>query len=324
MASSALLGDGSREPSRRHRIRRIFRLAGLHLRARRRGGPGSRRRADLWRPGTASPQSAGFGDHSVGCRQLQAGDRYSPGTCEAGSRDTPGPVCLAQSGVSRNQVTVRPPRRRQPHLAARAATSSSPRPLSASPPAGRSRGTPGPPRSVTSIRTRPSPAVTATVTVPPGSPRAAVPDAVAEQLAHQQDRGILARVPRASTPPVKARATRARSASPASVTLSRTAAPPIRPPPSRPARPGGAPGTAADTDGCTLSSAPHVKPRPPRARGPQAGTYAPTRPVRGRPWKSRRCIPAVRTVHTDRPDSTDARPLYVRGQRTTTVYSATR
>jgi hypothetical protein len=46
-----------------------------------------------------------------------------------------------------------------------------------------------------------------------------------------------------------------------------------------------------------------------------------------RPWpsvKRRRFEPTVVTVHTDRPNSTDARPLYVRGHRNLTVYSATR
>jgi hypothetical protein len=36
------------------------------------------------------------------------------------------------------------------------------------------------------------------------------------------------------------------------------------------------------------------------------------------------CTPTVVTVHTDRPYSTDARPLCVRGQRNMTIYSATR
>jgi hypothetical protein len=36
------------------------------------------------------------------------------------------------------------------------------------------------------------------------------------------------------------------------------------------------------------------------------------------------CTPTVVTVQTDRPCSTDARPLYVRGQRNMTVCSATR
>ena len=90
--------------------------------------------------------------------------RYKPGTCQV--RDGAG----NQACRSRNQVTVRPPRRLQPHLAARLATSSSPRPPSASAPAGRSRGTPRPPQSATSTQTSPSRAFTATVIVPPGRP----------------------------------------------------------------------------------------------------------------------------------------------------------
>jgi len=83
-------------------------------------------------------------------------------------RDIPARVPRAEHPAGESAGNPRP--LRHPHLAARAATSSSPRPLSASPPAGRSRGTPGPPQSVTSTRTRPSPAVTATVTVPPARP----------------------------------------------------------------------------------------------------------------------------------------------------------
>ena len=85
---------------------------------------------------------------------------------------------------SSNQVTVCPPRCRHPHRAERPATSWSPRPPSASSRAGRSSGTPGPPSSVTSTRTMPSSAPTATVTVWPGTPDPGVPHAVAEQLAH--------------------------------------------------------------------------------------------------------------------------------------------
>jgi hypothetical protein len=47
-------------------------------------------------------------------------------------------------------------------------------------------------------------------------------------------------------------------------------------------------------------------------------------PPRGRPWKSRRCIPTVLKVRTDRPNNTDARPLYIRGHRNMTAYNATR
>jgi hypothetical protein len=74
---------------------------------------------------------------------------------------------------SSNQVTVRRPRRRQPHRAAMPATSCRPRPPSASRSAGRSRGAPGPPRSATSTRTTPPLALTATVTVPPSPTRCA-------------------------------------------------------------------------------------------------------------------------------------------------------
>jgi hypothetical protein len=54
---------------------------------------------------------------------------------------------------------------------------------------------------------------------------------------------------------------------------------------------------------------PHLKPE-----------RATTRPVRGRPWKRRRCAPTVLTVQTDRPNSTDARPPCVRGHRNMAVY----
>src|SRR5690242_9767845 len=59
-----------------------------------------------------------------------------------------------------------------------------PRPPSVSPSARRGRGTPGPLRSVTSMRMTWLAVLTATVTVSPGS-RAAVPDAVDEKLVHQ-------------------------------------------------------------------------------------------------------------------------------------------
>jgi hypothetical protein len=49
-----------------------------------------------------------------------------------------------------------------------------------------------------------------------------------------------------------------------------------------------------------------------------------TRPACGRPWKRRRCASTVVTVHTHRPNSTHARPLYVRGDRNITFYSAAR
>ena len=58
----------------------------------------------------------------------------------------------------------------------------------------------------------------------PRSARTAMPDAVPEQLAHQQSGVIPARMPGPGTPAVNARATRARSARPDAVTLSRKTA----------------------------------------------------------------------------------------------------
>jgi hypothetical protein len=102
-----------------------------------------------------------------------------------------------------------------------------PRPPSAARPAGHSSGTPGPPRSVTSTRTRPSPALTATVTVPPAAPdrlyRTLLPKSSVTSRAASSPHGC----PGPSTPPTNARAIRARSARPATVTLSRTSSPAI-------------------------------------------------------------------------------------------------
>jgi hypothetical protein len=131
---------------------------------------------------------------------------------------------------SSNHVIIRPPHRLQPHRAARPATSWSPRPPSASRPAGRSSGVPGPARSVTSTRTTPSPAMTATVTVSPGAPeplcRTLLPKISLTSKTATSPHGC----PGPSTSPTNLRAARARSARPASVTLSRTAAPAITAP----------------------------------------------------------------------------------------------
>jgi hypothetical protein len=62
---------------------------------------------------------------------------------------------------------------------------------------------------------------------PAGITRPAMPNAVAEYLAHQHGSIIRARVTVTSRAATKARATRARSARPASVTVSRTASPAI-------------------------------------------------------------------------------------------------
>ena len=95
----------------------------------------------------------------------------------------------------------------------------------------------------------------------------------------------------------KARAARARSARPPG---KRHAVPDRHPGhhrtrPSLPApAPGKYPGRPAGTHGCTLDSAPCVKP------GQSARA-----PVRGRPSKRRRCAPTVGTMHADRRSCAD-------------------
>ena len=131
---------------------------------------------------------------------------------------------------SSNQVIVRPPRRRAPHLVASPATIPSPRPPSASSPGGRSSGSPGPLRSVTSTRTVPVQAVTVTVTVSPGRPellcRTLLPKSSLASRTASSPQGC----PGPSTAPTNARTTRARSPRPATLTLSRTFAPAISAP----------------------------------------------------------------------------------------------
>ncbi len=146
--------------------------------------------------------------------------RYKPGT-------SPG---RCQPCDISNQVTVRLPRRRQPHRVARRATRWSPRPSSASLPAGRGSGTSGPLRSVTSTRITPSAILTATVTVSPGAPeplcRRLLEKSSPTSSAVTSPHGW----PEPSSPSTNARASRARSARPASVTVSRTARPAISAP----------------------------------------------------------------------------------------------
>jgi hypothetical protein len=100
-----------------------------------------------------------------------------------------------------------------------------------------------------------------------------MPDAVAEQIAYQQRRVIPARMPRAEHPAVNARAIRARSARPATVTLSRTALAISAPAfPARPAPPGTIPGPPL-AHGDTRSTR-----RPASSRETPAGA--------ARPWPS--------------------------------------
>jgi hypothetical protein len=182
----------------------------------------------------------------------------------------PSPVIRGNKSHSSNQVTIRPPRRRVPHRDARAATSWSPRPPSASRPAERSLGISGPPRSVTSTRTTPSPALTATVTDSPGAPepecRTELPKTSLTSRTASSRHGC----PGPSSSETNARAARARSARPASVTLSRTAAPAISAP-AFPAAlvPGNHAGRLADTPGWTPDSGANVKARAPPERSPE-------------------------------------------------------
>jgi hypothetical protein len=165
---------------------------------------------------------------------------------------------------------------RHPHRDARPATSSNPGRLphlgqhgTAPAPQGRCGRSPppgqGPPRP------RPEP------DRPARSARPGLPDAVAGQLAHHQGGIIPARVPGTSTPPAKVRATRARSARPAIITLSQTAVPaisaPVRPRPHHPRASHRAAGWI------------HGDARSTQRRTPSRN-MRPARPVRGRPWKA--------------------------------------
>ena len=147
--------------------------------------------------------------------------------------------------------------------------------------AGRSCGVPPPPRSVTSTRTMPSPALTATVTVSPAAPepqcRTLLPNSSLTSSATSSPHGCPGRAPRPRTHGQHAPAPPARQASRLPDTPRPSAHPPSRPPSSRKSR-----GPRPDTRGCTPDSAANVKP------GNAAGT--------ARPW------PSVKqpTVRTDR------------------------
>lgn len=164
-------------------------------------------------------------------RPVAAGRRHlQPPEADPGDRcrSSPGLLpdtaeCCCNKSHSSNQVTISPPRRRQPHRVARPATSRSPRPPSASRPAGCSSGVPSPARSVTSTRTMPSPALTATVTVSPGALEPECRTLLLKISLTSKMATSPHGCPGPSTSDTNARAARARSARPASVTLSRTA-----------------------------------------------------------------------------------------------------
>jgi hypothetical protein len=140
--------------------------------------------------------------------------------------------------------------------------------------------------------------MTATVTVSPGAPepecRTLFPKTSLTSNTATSPHGC----PGPSTSPTNLRAARARSARPASVTLSRTATLAITAPalPGRPA-PGKPAGQRADAGTCTLSSAANVKPALGLRRTLVRGPSVPAAPVRGRPCKADG--PAHRSHPTD-------------------------
>ena len=222
-------------------------------------------------------------------------------------RTTPaGRAGKVQPCRSSNQVTVRPPRRRQPDR-------------------GQDRHQPKPPAAfrIPASRTQFRPPGAAAIgdfhpdhaTVGhyrdrnrlPGITRPAIPHTIAEKLTHQQDSHIPARMPRAE------HRTHELPGDPR----------PLRPPghrhalpnhqpshqrtrlPGRPSRENHRGAGRTQGRGCTLDSAAHVKPE-------HAASAA-------RPW------PSVENRRCRRPFSPPGRrPLYVRGCRNTGVYSATR
>jgi hypothetical protein len=203
---------------------------------------------------------------------------------------------------SPDQVTVRPPRR-QPHRAPLPVTSCRPRLPSASRSAGPSSGTPG---AAAAGDLHPDNAVPVLiVTVSPGTPgrlcRSLLPDSSLTSSAASAPHGC----PGPVTSAVNARATRARSAHPATVTLTWTAASASSAPPFRRPAPGNSRAAGADTGDVRQAQ------RRTSSRKHAAGA--------ARPWpsvESRRCTPTVLAVVR--------RPLCVRGQRDTPVHSGTR
>jgi len=115
----------------------------------------------------------------------------------------------------------------------------------------------------------PSLALTATVTVSPGAPEPECRTELPKISLASKTATSLHGCPEPSTSETNARAARARSARPASVTLSRTATLAITAPAlPRPPHPGKPAGQRADARKYTLSSAANVKPTQRGLRGP--------------------------------------------------------
>jgi hypothetical protein len=133
----------------------------------------------------------------------------------------------------------------------------------------------------------PSPDLTATVTVSPGAAellcRTELPKISLTSKMAASRHGC----PEPSTSETNARATRARSARPASVTLSLTATLAITAPAlPRPPCPGKSAGQRADAGTCTLSSTANVKPTHTVSAAPCPWPVRRNGPVRGRPCKA--------------------------------------
>jgi hypothetical protein len=144
---------------------------------------------------------------------------------------------------------------------------------------------PGPARSVTSTRTIPPPALTATMTVSPGAPEPLCRTELTKTSLTSKTATSPYGCPGPSTSETNARAVRARSTRPASVTLSRTASPaitaPALPRPPRPV-PGNQPGSGG-TQGHARSPQPRTSSRHNRIRGPRPWPARRRGPVRDRP-----------------------------------------
>jgi hypothetical protein len=185
---------------------------------------------------------------------------------------------------SPDQVTVRPQRRRQPpprRIARNELQTATAFRIAVS---GTQLRHPRRLRPVTSTRTLPSPVLTVTVSreSPAGCAAGRCRTARSRAARHQPRTGA-----RAGHPGCERAGTRARSAHPATVTLTWTAASAISAPPSRRPAPGNSRAAGADTGDV----------RPVQRRTSSRNT-PPARPVRGRPWKSRRCAPTVLAPRT--------------------------
>lgn len=177
--------------------------------------------------------------------------RHWRSACEMVSFKSPGSSVLGrrdQQCQSSNQVTVRPPRRRQPHRAARVPRARGHGRRVPHDPAGHKTGAAGPLRSVTSTRTTPSPEITATPAVSPNRPDALCRTLLPNSSLTSKTAVSVHGWPGPSTPETNTRAARARTTGPASVTLSRTASPAIRAPAFPAACPRTSPGPGGHTE----------------------------------------------------------------------------